>query len=87
MPVATTDQRIALRYHEHSPTPGRPLTKGKPTPSWFGSGAADGYIQTLLETFESHHPEATQDLVYILNEAKWSTGWRSFGRLALEILG
>lgn len=73
-------------YADLSPTD-RPLTRDKPSPEWFGSGAADGYVQTLLERFEERHPEAAAELAFIANEAKWSCGWRDFGRLALELLG
>ena len=85
MPVATEEQRIALRYHQLSPTPGHPLTKGKPNSTWFTSTQAEGYIITLLETWARHHPEAAEELVYIANEAKWSTGWKGFGRSIEEL--
>lgn len=87
MATATTEQAQAVRYHALSPTPGVPLRRGAPDSNWFGSGPADGYVQALLEAFEKAHPEAAKDLAYIANEAKWSSGWKGFGRLILEIVG
>jgi hypothetical protein len=84
MPTATPDQRIAIRYHSLSPTPGRPLTKGRPNGEWFGSAPAEGYVSALIEKFAETHPEAFEDLQYIANEAKWSTGWKGLGRMILE---
>lgn len=75
----------ANRYADLSPTPGVPLKKGSPTREWFTSLQAEGYVQELLLRFESHHPEAAKDLAYIANEAKWSTGWRGFGRMIEEL--
>jgi len=86
MPVATQDQRIAMLYGDMSPTPGSPLSLGKPNADWWASAAADGYVQALLEKFEATHPEAAKDLAFIANEAKWSHGWKAFGRMILEVL-
>jgi len=73
-------------YADLSPSPnGQPLNG--PSPLW-GNPAGEGYIQTLLERFEERHGvDVTRELVFIMNEAKWTTGWKGFGRLALEVLG
>jgi hypothetical protein len=87
MPTAeATPSTIATRYGDLSPTPGTPLKLGKPNPEWWASGAAEGYTQALLEAFATHHPEAAKDLAFIANEAKWSVGWKGFGRMILEVL-
>jgi hypothetical protein len=74
-------------YADLSPNTGEPLTRGKPTPDWFGSGPADAYVQQLLERFANRHADAATELAWIANEAKWSVGWKSFGRWILEVLG
>lgn len=74
-------------YADLSPNKGEPLTRGKPSADWFGSGAADSYVQQLLERFEERHPDTAKELAVIANEAKWSTGWKGFGRWMLEVLG
>ncbi len=81
-------------YAELSPlTPPAPLTinsmrtLNKRPEGWFGTGAASGYVQSLLTQFEESHPEAAKELACIANEAKWSSGWKDFGRLILEVLG
>lgn len=53
---------------------------------WFGTHAGEGYVQALLLRFEERNPEAAKELEYIMNEAKWSTGYRDFGRMVLELL-
>lgn len=60
---------------------------GDPTAPEFGSGAAEGYVIALLERFEERHPEAAKEFAIIANQAKWTVGWKSFGRSALEQLG
>lgn len=57
-----------------------------PDSSWFGTGAAEGYTQVLLERFNERHPDAASELAFIANEAKWSVGWKGFGRQMLEVL-
>lgn len=70
-------------YADLSPS-GAPLAG--PTP-FFGTGAAEGYVQELLTRFEARNPEAAAELAFIANEAKWAVGWKSFGRQVLEQLG
>ena len=49
--------------------------------------AADGYIITLIEEWcNKHSSEAAKDLRFILTQSKWMTGYRQFGKLALEQL-
>jgi hypothetical protein len=74
-------------YLDLSPMSGTPLTRGKPSAEWFGSGPADCYVQALLERFEERNPTAAAELAAIATEAKWSTGWKGFGRWILEVLG
>lgn len=99
MPKATAGlaETYALRYGELSPIgPGSPLTKermqklnARPE-GWFGTGAASGYVEALLNQWETSPPDPSTfalELKYIANEAKWSVGWKDFGRLILEVLG
>lgn len=90
---APTSPDIDARYGDLSPLdPAQPLNlermrKLNQRPEgWFGTGAASGYVQALLEKFEATHPGAAKDLRYIANEAKWSAGWKDFGRLIIELL-
>lgn len=54
----------------------------------FMSGAAEGYIQGLLESYEQAYGiEQARALEFVFNQAKWAIGWKAFGRLALEVLG
>lgn len=78
---------VPVAYTDLSPTPGVPLRKGSPSPDWFMSPPAEGYVQELLVRFDERHPEAARELSFIANEAKWSTGWKGFGRLIEEICG
>lgn len=48
---------------------------------------ADGYIIQLIEDWcAKHSTDAAKDLRFILTQAKWMTGYRVFGKLALEQL-
>lgn len=67
-------------------SPSGEVLKG-PDSAWFSTGAAEGYVQALLERFESLNPQAAAELAFIANEAKWSVGWKAFGRMILEQLG
>jgi hypothetical protein len=83
--AANDPEDVASVYADASPTPGKPLTKATSPAGWFTSTAAEGYIQELLNRFESRHPEAARELGYIANEAKWSTGWKGFGRMLEDL--
>lgn len=59
-------------------------SNGVPGPG-FGSGVAEGYVQELLESFETSYPDAAADMKFIANQAKWAVGWKSFGRMIIEV--
>jgi len=84
--------QLCAGYEDLSPVD-RPLDKAimerlnaKPE-GWFGADAlGGGYVQVLLERFASRNADAAAELAYIANEAKWSSGWKDFGRQILEVL-
>jgi hypothetical protein len=49
--------------------------------------AADGYIMDLIETWCSNHSStAAKELRFVIEQAKWMTGYRSLGKALLDQL-
>lgn len=54
----------------------------------WGSETAAGYFQALVARFVEHlTPDQVADLRYVLNQGKWSVGWKGAGRILEEELG